>query len=64
MGCGTSLEGHYISIRNNVVALTICKKSEKVIKILEEMKDKFDPNTPMNFRGDTLLHYAAAVGDV
>ena len=27
------------------------------------MKDKYDPNISMNFRGDTLLHYACAVGD-
>ena len=31
-----------------------------MIKKIEQMGDTFNGNAPINFRGDTLLHYACA----
>ena len=58
MGCGASDNQASVPIDNNVVALVVSGQTDLAIKKIEAMGNEFDPNASINFRGDTLLHYA------
>jgi ankyrin repeat protein len=60
MGCGISTRDYTISTENNLVALVISNKTQLIIKKIKEMGTSFNPNAPINFRSDTILHYACA----
>ena len=56
MGCAAE-QHEGISIQNNIVALVISGNTDLLIKKIDSLGNDFDPNTPLNFRGDTILHY-------
>ena len=60
MGCGAQSRDVIISTESNLVALVITNKTELIKWKIEEMGGNFNSNSPLNFRGDTLLHYACA----
>jgi ankyrin repeat protein len=47
-------------IDNNIIALVITNQTEKVISKIETDPTNFFLREKINFRGDTLLHYACA----
>ena len=60
MGCGATSKDFSISTENNLVALVVTNKTDLIIDKIREMGQNFNCNAPINFRGDTLLHYACA----
>lgn len=47
-------------IDNNLIALVVTNQTEKVISKMEADPTNFFLKEKINFRGDTLLHYACA----
>lgn len=66
MGC-TASGGDYP--RNwqeseSLVALVITDRTREIKQMIEKQNTLFNPNAALNFKGDTLLHYACARGNV
>ena len=60
MGCsGSSASTETIPIERSIIHLLQSGNNELVLKKLKTDKRIIDPNAKCNFRGDTLLHYAA-----
>lgn len=64
MGCTASGAQHQFTIDNNIVVLAVTKQTRLLIQKIESMGDAFNYNAPINFKGDTVLHYAVAKEDI
>ena len=61
MGCNSisairSLET--IDLEHRIVNLVVTEQTDHLIDLIKTFEFEVDINTPLNFRGDTLLHYA------
>lgn len=63
MGCNAIGRDSLASIDTGVVSLVATNQTDILIRKIEYMGDSFSLNTPLNFKGDTLLHYACAKND-
>jgi ankyrin repeat protein len=59
MGCEASKFRSGANVDNNLIALVMLDDTDGVIRRVKSMGDKFNVNSKVNVRGDTLLHYAA-----
>lgn len=64
MGSGESEMQHGTPIENNLLALIINKHTQRVIDKLEADPDQNIIAESVNFKGDTLLHYACATNNL
>lgn len=64
MGNATVEQQFGTPIDNNLIALLVTGQTEKVISKLESEPDTHFLQESINFRGDTLLHYACAKNNV
>lgn len=66
MGCnaiGSAVPRDSDGNDSDIVSLIVTNQTDLAIVKIQEMGECFDINMPMNFKGDTLLHYACAKGD-
>lgn len=64
MGCSASCaivnSTEVANLDHQMVHLMVTNQTEKLIELIQEYKYEIDINAALNFRGDTLLHYACA----
>lgn len=60
MGCSQAGSISILERESSLVTLVVSNRTHLIIEKLELMGENFNCNGPLNFRGDTLLHYACA----
>lgn len=64
MGCNASCaivnSSERANLEHQMVHLIVTNQTNKLIEFIHEFKYEIDINAAINFRGDTLLHYACA----
>lgn len=63
MGCSASDAMLSNSSERNFVELMVSGETQLIINKIEDLGPLFKANTPINFKGDTLLHYACFKGN-
>ena len=48
------------NLEHRIVHLAVTGQTDTLIDLIKTFEFEVDINTPLNFRGDTLLHYACA----
>jgi ankyrin repeat protein len=48
------------NLEHRIVHLVVTEQTDTLISLIKTFEFEIDINTPLNFRGDTLLHYACA----
>lgn len=46
-----------------IISMIVSRQTGQAIRSISDMGECFNINSPINFKGDTLLHYACAKGD-
>lgn len=57
MGCGTPVDSG-VNTHQNVIMLAISNQTAQLIQLLQTREARINLNASLNYRGDTLLHYA------
>lgn len=61
MGCGASAVGNMnslVNIDHKLVQLAATNQTSALVNLIMVYEEDIDINSAINFRGDTLLHYA------
>ena len=68
MGCQASsgaIQPYEVAnIEHRMVHLVVTRQTEHLIDLIKENQFEIDVNAPLNFRGDTILHYACANNNI
>ena len=67
MGCnaiGAGVADRAAFNETDIISLIVTKQTELAKRKIRSMGEFYDINMPVNFKGDTLLHYACANADV
>lgn len=60
MGCSGSAEKHdTVPIENSMITLLVSGQNDLLMRKIKLEGNNIDYNAKLNFKGDTILHYAA-----
>lgn len=68
MGCNASCatlgSTEAANLEHQMVHFIVTNQTDRLIEFMQQFKFEIDVNAAINFRGDTLLHYACAKNNV
>ena len=68
MGCSAAnnsvIPVETANIEHSLVHLAVTNQTDALIRLVDRYEFEVNLNAPLNFRGDTLLHYACAKNNV